>query len=240
MPQMPWNRRLWIVRTVFAAPTALEPEVVDRQDSFRGADRRIPELGPLVQRHQGGLPVVAVDHIRRPFQVVQDRQGGFGEEAVFRNVFPQARIRVAPVEELTVLDKVVGHAVHLHLHDAHEEGSSLLCLVHHEGSLVFQLVFIFLGNAGIQRKDDPHFASFADQGPGQRVHHVAQAARLDKRVAFRPDKGYLALRVFRHGFHSSCVFCRSFRPAATRRCLFISITDSGPEENTYSPRYSIT
>ena len=179
---------------VFNAADSLEPEVVDRQDRLCLAHRRIPELRPLVQRNQAALPVVAVNHVRRPVQVIQDGQGSLGKEAVLGNILPQSRIGITPVKELPVVDEVIDDPVHLHFHDADVEISAVRRLVHHKGALVFQFLLIFRGNAGIQGKDDAYLAVSRHQRPGQRVHHVPQTACLYKRIAFGSDKGYFPFR----------------------------------------------
>ena len=189
------------VLQVLDAADALEPEIVDCQDGPCLPDRGVLELPAQVDRQEGCLPVMAVNDLRHPFQVVHDRQGSFGEEAVLRDILPQTRIGIAPVKELPVLDKVVGHAVQAHLHDSDKEGPSFHGQVHHEGALVFQLFLVFPRNTGIQGKDHAHLAPLADQRAGQRVHHVAQPARLDERIAFRADKGDPALLLLCcHGF----------------------------------------
>ena len=133
---------------------------------------------------------MAVNHVRRPVQVIQDRQGGLGKETVLGNILPQSRIGIAPVKELPVVDEVVDNPIHLQFHDADVEVSPVRRLIHHEGAFVFQFFLVFRRDAGIQGKDDAYLAVPGYQRPGQRVHHVSQTARFYKRIAFGSDKGY--------------------------------------------------
>ena len=173
---------------------------MNRQHALALLQVAVPELGLQVQRNQRRLPVVAVDDVRNPFQIVQRRQRSLGEIAVLRNILPEARIGIAPVEEFTVVDEVVDDAVHLQLHDADIEGSPLQGQVHHEGTLVLHLLLVLILDAGIQRENHPAFTAFTDQGPGQRVHYVPQSAGFHKRITFRTYKGDLANRFL--FFHS--------------------------------------
>lgn len=70
-------------------------------------------------RHQGRLPVVAVDNVRNPVHVVQRGQGSLAEEAVFWNVIYQVDIGVPGREELLVVDEVVHHSIVDVFHNPH-------------------------------------------------------------------------------------------------------------------------
>ena len=58
----------------------LEAQVVNGKHGLRPSHRGRREQSTLENRHQGSLPVVAVDHIRDPVHEIQGSQSGFGEE----------------------------------------------------------------------------------------------------------------------------------------------------------------
>ena len=168
---------------------------MDREDRAGAAHGGVRENRAQVHRHQTGLPVVAVDDVGRPVQKVQRGQGGLAEIAVFGNVLDQIGVGIAPAEKLVVVDEVVDHAVHLHLHDAHIEAPSVCAEIHHEVALIDHPLLILLGDALVARQDDLHVAVEPGQRPGQGVHDVAEAARLHKGIALRADKGHAAARL---------------------------------------------
>ena len=168
---------------------ALEPEIMDRQDAARAADRGVGELGAQIDRRKGGLPVMAVDHIRDPVHIVEDRQSCLGEIAVFGNILPEAGIGISPVKKLLVVNKIVNHAVFFGFHDANVEGSPLQCEIHHERTAVSHQGLILIGNTAVKGKDDADLTALADQSPGQGIHNISQAAGFHKGIAFRADEG---------------------------------------------------
>ena len=203
------------------AANALEPEVVDGEHGFRLADGCDVKAGFQIHWHQGSLPVVAVDHIRNPFQIIQYRQGCLGEVAVLGNILPQPGIGIAPVEKFLVVNEVINDAVHFGFHDADEESPSLHRQVHHKGAFPFQLFLVLHRHTVVQGQDDPNFAVVPDQGAGQGVHDVSQSAGFNKRIAFGADKGDFAPgsrgnSIFRHNlflpFRSIWIFFRPGNP----------------------------
>ena len=131
---------------------------------------------------------MAVDDVGDPVHVVQGGQGSLAEEAVLGDVVHQIDIGVAGGEELLVVDEVVYHAVPDILHDAHIVAAAGLAQVHVKLAPVDHLVLVLLGDAGVAGQDHPHVAVELGQRPGQGVHHIAQTARLDKRMALGTDK----------------------------------------------------
>ena len=81
-------RQVAPVFQVLDAADALEPQVVNREHAAGLADGRIGEGGAQVEGRQGRLPVVTVNHIRNPLQIVQNGQRRLGEIAVFGNILP--------------------------------------------------------------------------------------------------------------------------------------------------------
>ena len=95
------------------AVAALVLDVMDGQGSLDGAVLLLPDAVILqVDGHQGGLPVVAVDHIRPEGQVGQHPHHSPGEEAETLAVIRVA-VQVGAVEILLIVHKVPGDAVPL-------------------------------------------------------------------------------------------------------------------------------
>ena len=195
---------------------ALETKVMDRDYGGCAAHRRVSKKRPQIDRDQTGLPVVAVDNIRDPVQIIERCQRRFPEEAVFRNILDQIGIRIAPVEEFIIIDEIVDNAVHLHFHDADVKRSPVSTKIHGERTAILHLLLVFIRNAFVFRQDHFYIAVEFRQLAGKRIHYIAQTAGLDERIAFRTDEGdtsaWLGKRLGDRGrlfndFFSRCVCC---------------------------------
>ena len=130
-----------------------------------------------VDGHQGSLPVIAVDHIRGPADLIRglnDRPGEKGEAlaVVIMAVDPLA------FEVALVVHKVVGDAVLLQLEqpavDAPPGQAHIVIL--QKGHLTAPV----LPNALIEREDHPHVMAQLRQFGGERARHIGQAAGFDE------------------------------------------------------------
>ena len=109
---------------------------MDGEDGLGARHRRALEQGAQVYRHQRRLPVVAVDDVGNPVQVVQRCQGSLAEEAILGNVIDQVYVGIAQGEEFLVVDEVIDHAVPDVLHDAHIEVPAGVAEIHVEFAAV--------------------------------------------------------------------------------------------------------
>ncbi len=159
---------------------------MDGQDALGRADGRAGKLGPQIDGHQRGLPVVAVHDVGNPVKIVEYGQCGLGEEAVARNIVNQIGVGVAVAEEE----------------------------IHIELAAVDHLILILLRDAAVAREDDLDVAVLLHQGARQRVHHITETAGLDEGIALGADESHAAagrrkrILFFRLGSGSRfCLFC---------------------------------
>ena len=160
---------------------------------------------------------MAVDNIGDPIHIVQGRQGRFGKVAEFRDIVDQIGIRISAAEELLIINEIIHHAVPDILHDAHIIGPAVRAEVHLKGAAVDHLPLIFIRNTFVARKNDLYIAVLLHQRLGESVHHIAQAAGFDKRIALRADEsnassggsiGFLRYGCGLRGFLWGCVHRR--------------------------------
>ena len=196
---------------------ALEAQVVDGEHGFRPSYRGGCEQGALENRHQGSLPVVAVDHIGSPVHEIQGSQSGLGEEAVFGNIRDDGSIGISVAEEFLVVDEIIHNAVPNVLHNAYVEGTPVGAQGHLELAPVDHPALVFPGNAPVAGKDDLHITVHPGQGLGQSVHHVAQTAGFDEGIALGTDEGNAssgagdAAGFFRGHFRGRCIHSGNLR-----------------------------
>ena len=96
------------------AVASLILDVVDGQNRADGAAARLPHAVILqVDGDQGGLPVVAVDHVRPEVQMLQHPHHGAGEKAEALPVVHIA-VQIRAAEVLLVIQKIPRHAVLFH------------------------------------------------------------------------------------------------------------------------------
>ena len=213
------------------AVDALEAEIVDCEHCLRAAYRGSGKQGLQINGHQGRLPVVAVDHIRDPVQIVQRCQRCLREEAVLGNIIHKIGVGIAGAEELLVVDEIVDDSVPDILHDSNIEGAAVCKEVHHECSTVDHLLLVLLGDALVARQNYLYIAVLLTECFGKREHNIAKSARFHKGIALRADKGNTAPRrkLFffglghRYGFfhHHGCGFlCNLNRFFCLRGMLF--------------------
>ena len=143
-----------------------------------------------VDRHQGALPVVAVDHVGVKVQGPakgQDRSGEKGEALqVVEIISPGGAVELAPFVKLVPLHEIKrgargggGHEVEgvadqpeIHLQVLGDEGGGRLPLLHH----------------AIVRHEDLDFDSQFLQGLGQGPDDIGQTSGLGKGHPFRSNK----------------------------------------------------
>ena len=165
---------------------------MDGQNAPGRADRRAGKLGPQIDGHQRGLPVVAVHDVGNPVKIVEYGQCGLGEEAVARNIVNQIGVGVAVAEEILVVDEVIDHTVPDILHDADIKTAAVGAEIHIELAAVDHLILILLRDAAVAREDDLDVAVLLHQGARQRVHHITETAGLDEGIALGADEGHAA------------------------------------------------
>ena len=167
--------------------------ILDIMDSENGLDVLIERTGRehqvVVDRHQSGLPVVAVDDIRLPVEVRQHLEHCLGvvREALCIVVLA---VDLTAREIVLIINEVIGHAV---LFVA--ENAAVLVAPAETDIGVLDVEELFphlLADRRVQRTEHAHIMSLCREGLGQRACHVAQTAGLDERSAFA---GYI------HDFH---------------------------------------
>ena len=177
---------------------------------------------------------MAVDDIGDPIHVVQRRKSRLCEVAVFGDIVNEISVWISPAEKLFVVNKIVYHAVPDILHDAHIIRPAIGAEVHLKRSAVNHFLLILPRDALIAGKDDFHIAVLLHQRLGKRVHHIAQAAGLDKWIAFRTDEhdapsgGRISLfrcgrfcGLFRHDILRSRYFCRFLHRGILFRSFYV-------------------
>ena len=172
------------------AVAALVFDVVDGEDGV--GVRQLGHPVALLQQvdgDQGGLPVVAVDDVRRPVQLGGGGQNGTGEEGEALAVVEVA-VDLGALEVVFVVHEPVGDALPLQLEQA------AVGLPPGQGDVEVleegHLVPPELADALVEGEDDGDLVALLGQGLGQGTGHVGQTAGLDERSAFA---GYI------HDFH---------------------------------------
>ena len=175
-----------------AAVAALVLDVVDGE---HGLDILVEgtrgEHQVIVHRHQRGLPVIAVDDVRLPFQVGQHLEHRLGKIGEALRVVILA-VDLAAGEIVLVVDEIEGHAVRLIA-----EHAAVLVAPAQAHIGVFQVIEFFppfLADRRIQGAEHAHVVSLCRKGLGQRARDIAQAAGFYKRGAFAGNV---------HDFHKS-------------------------------------
>ena len=167
---------------------ALIGEIVNGQ----AGRRRIPPpfralLLQHQRRHQAGLPVVDVHHVRPPRQIAREMRDAFGKEnkplgvvgiadVVFL-VKSGAMVKFRLVNEINRQPLFDFERPQFRLHPPRAQRQIELP-VH---ALDLRKSF---ADAAIQRRDDPRFVARARQRLAQRAHHVRQPAGFGERMDF--------------------------------------------------------
>ena len=138
-----------------------------------------------------GLPVVAVEDVRRPSRVAEQRQRGAAERAeafqVVRVVAAALAIQSGAVEQSIVGDEVHGHRAAGQ--PAFEEPHRDTGVAERDLRLADRAEPELLAiDRTIRRHDDAHIASELRQGARERPGHVGQPTGLGVRNDFRGAK----------------------------------------------------
>ena len=225
---------------------ALEAQVVNGHHHFCPADRCAGELCAQIERNKTGLPVMAMDDIRNPVQIVQCGKSSFVKVAVLGNIVNKVGIRVAPAEELIVVDEVIHHAVPYIFHNADVERTAVGAEIHGEGTTINHLFLVLPGNAFITRQNYFDVTVLFRQSSRKCIHNIAEAACFHKRIAFGADKRdasarlrKLFLRSTDHfdGLRFCFSFCSRFSRCCFLNCGFCSgyfLNDSFNGSNLYN------
>ena len=169
-----------------AAVAALVLDVVDGEHALG-----VIELGDAVallqqvDGHQGGLPVVAVEHVGVPVQVAHALHHGPGEVGEPLPVVIVA-VDVGALEVVLVVHEPVGDPVPLELKQAAVGGAP--GQGHVEALQIGHLAAPLLPDALVEGEDHPHVVAVPGQGLGQGPGHVGQSAGLDEGRALRGGK----------------------------------------------------
>ena len=136
---------------------------------------------PQEHRHQGGLPVVGVDHVGIPVQVLEGLQNGLGVEGEALTVVVVA-VAAVPVEVVLVVDEVILELLALahrpeqpSVHVAPGQGHGEV------GDILNLKLRVVLDGLVIGQKDVDFGIRSLGQGLGQGGGHIAQAAGFNKR-----------------------------------------------------------
>ncbi len=170
--------------------------VVYRENYRETLNRRVfPVLGSQQHRNQGGLPVMAVDHLGRP-DVLGKLDGRAAELreplGVIRIILSRHAVELIAVEVLRVLDKVVAHAAQDH---AVQDRWETQRVAHRDAQARRGHRPDF--RTAVPRKQHRDFMPERDKRPGQRFHHVRKASRFRKREPFGGDKEYFHIPPFK-------------------------------------------
>ena len=161
-------------------------EVVDRAERFqRGAPGRLAVMRAQQHRNHAGMPVVAVQDVRRPIQSRQHVQHRFAEETEPFG-FVIEIVQALAAEVVFVIDEIDRHAFVLQLEQAAvlAPPAQLDRLGRHR----FQLTAKTLRYVAVQRNDHPGIDLQFFQRPRQRADDVGQSAGLGKRHRFGGGK----------------------------------------------------
>ena len=172
---------------VFQDIQAVLALVLDVMDGKHGLDAAELVQMTVVQvqehRHQRGLPVVGVDHIRHKIGIEQHLQNGPAEEGEAFAVVIEA-IQTAAAEVVFVVQKIEGHTIPL----AGEQAAILAAPAHrhaevgHVGQLVTEL------QIAVQRHDHPAIHAVFHKCLGQAARHIAQTAGGGKGIGLAGAK----------------------------------------------------
>ena len=165
--------------------TAVAALVLDVVDSEHGLDVLVERTGSehqvVVNRNEGGLPVVAVDHIRLPLQIGQyfEYRLGVVREALCVVVLA---VDLAACEVILIIDEIIGNAVRLIAED-----TAVLVAPAQTDVSVFDVIEFFahtLVDRRIQRAEYTHVMSLGSECLRERTCYIAQSAGFDERSAF--------------------------------------------------------
>ena len=144
--------------------TAVAALVLDVVDSEHGLDVLVERTGSehqvVVNRNEGGLPVVAVDHIRLPLQIGQylEYRLGVVREALCVVVLA---VDLAACEVILIIDEIIGNAVCLVAED-----TAVLVAPAQPDVSVFDVIELFahtLVDRRIQRAEYTHVMSLGSE-----------------------------------------------------------------------------
>ena len=169
-----------------AAVSALVLDVVDGEHALGVAE--LGDAVALLQQidgHQGGLPVVAVEHVWMPVQPAHALHHSPGEVGEALAIVVVA-VNVGTLEVVFVVHKPVGDAVPLQLKDAAVGAAPGQGDV--EALEVGHLTAPFLADAFVEGEDHPHVMAVSGQRLGQSAGHVGQSAGLDEGRTLRGGK----------------------------------------------------
>ena len=158
--------------------TTVTALVLDVVDSEHGLDVLVERTGSehqvVVNRNEGGLPVVAVDHIRLPLQIGQYLEYRLG-------VVCEALCVVVLAVDLAACE-VISNAVCLIAED-----TAVLVAPAQTDVSVFDVIELFahtLVDRRIQRAEHTHVMSLGSECLRERTCYIAQSAGFDERSAF--------------------------------------------------------
>jgi hypothetical protein len=146
----------------FAWEQALVGEIVDGEQGARRREHRIARFHAQVHRQQRGLPVLAVQDVRRPSRVSEQRQRGAAERAeafqIVGVVAAALAIQPGAVEQSVVGDEMHGHraARETALEEPHRDSSIAQRDLRLADGAKPELLAI---DRTIRRHDDAHVAS---------------------------------------------------------------------------------
>ena len=154
-------------------------------DGEQGADGlvfgHIHIVGPEKHGDHGGLPVVGMDHIGIPIQILEGLQNGLGVEGEALTVVVVA-VAAVPVEVVLVVDEVILELLALahrpeqpSVHVAPGQGHGEV------GDILNLKLRVVLDGLVIGQKDVDFGIRSLGQGLGQGGGHIAQAAGFNKR-----------------------------------------------------------
>ena len=159
--------------------------ILDIMDGENGLDVLIERTGRehqiVVDRHQSGLPVVAVDDVRLPVEVGQHLEHRLGvvREALCVVVLA---VDLAACEVILIIDEIIGNAVCLIAED-----TAVLVAPAQTDVSVFDVIELFahtLVDRRIQRAEYTHVMSLGSECLRERTCYIAQSAGFDERSAF--------------------------------------------------------
>ena len=165
--------------------TAVAALILDVVNGEHGLDVLVERAGSkhqiVVNRNEGGLPVVAVDDIGLPVQIGQNLEHSLGVVRETLCVVVLA-VDLAASEVILVVDKIIGNAIRLIAEDA-----AVLVAPAQTDVSVFDVIELFahtLVDRRIQRAEYTHVMSLGCQSLRERTCYIAQSTGFDERSAF--------------------------------------------------------
>ncbi len=174
-------------------------EVVDRQGDRGGADRRVRVVREVPQDpRRAGVPVVERDDVHGPALGAPGLERGAGQEREAPHVVGVLRGRIAvdavPVERRRVVDQAQPVSRRIERADRDLRGPAWGQGIRDAQGEGGNRTIPGVGNRAVARQEDldrlVEGVGHPPQRPRERVHHVAEAARLGPRLALGGDEDH--------------------------------------------------